>query len=194
MKTIYVLVTAFFVGSAFAQNTTHMIEFNADSIVQGLVSLDKSKTKGQDADTDTQMNLRLNYAYSLITLPALQLGGRLNYLKDTVAGRGDAEDYNFEVGVIYNFMMQGTDLANSMYVSLYGGYGWANTYGSRHVKDEIFTSTFAVGKRFSMKRWGMENFVYSPEVALENVNSTTGSALEYTQNIQFRFLQFSVFF
>lgn len=202
MKTILALAAALMMGTtAYAQESPiasstgsrHMFEFNADSVLQGILSFDKSKTRGSAADNDTQLNLDLNYAYSLITMPRLQLGGRVKYDKGTEAGRGDLEDYGLEVGAIVNAM---ADLENSAYASLYVGMGWANTYGNNAFgrKDEILTSTLAVGKRFSMNEWGIKHLTYTPEIALENINSTTSSNLEYSQNIQFRFLQFAVFF
>lgn len=204
MKPFFALATAAFIGAttigtAEAQSDNrHMFEFNVDSVLQGLLSFDKSKTKGTKADNDTQMNLSLNYARAMERWPSLQLGGRLNYLKDTVGGRGDAEDYGFQVGAIYNFSGIGNpsaDLTNSAYVSLYLGLEWANTYGSATGrKDELLKSTLSLGKRFDLKRWGINHLVYSPEVSLQNENSTTGSGLEYSQNVQLRFLQFSVFF
>ncbi|MCM2350726.1 MAG: hypothetical protein NDI69_11955 [Bacteriovoracaceae bacterium] len=202
MKTILALAAALVMGTtAYAQESPldsstgsrHMFEFSADSVLQGILSFDKSKTRGADADNDTQLDLDINYAYSLITMPRLQLGGRVTYNKGTQAGRGDLEDYGLEVGAIVNAM---ADLENSAYASLYLGMGWANTYGNNDFgrKDEVLTSTLAVGKRFSMDMWGIKHLTYTPEIALENINSTTSSNLEYSQNIQFRFLQFAVFF
>ena len=204
MKTILAFTTALLIGAAaHAQEATspmdsasgsrHMFEFNADSILQGVLSFEKAKTRGSSADNDTQLDLSLNYAYSLPTMPRLQTGARINYEKGTEAGRGDLEDYDIQVGGIVNHT---EDLKNSLYASLYLGFGWANTYGNGALgrRDEILTSTLAVGKRFAMEKWGINHLTYTPEVALENINSTTGSALEYSQNIQFRFLQFSVFF
>lgn len=205
MKTIFALATALFVGSAFAQqpnNPKHMFEFNADSVLQGIFSFDKSKTRGR-SDNDTQLDLNLNYAYALPNIPQLQLGSRVNYNKGTEGGRGDFEDYGFEVGAIYNFSpnMSEVDLMNSLYASLYLGLEWQNNYGGSGStsfdpgrKDEVLSSTIAVGKRYDLSRWGVNHLVYTPEIALENLNSTTGSTLEYSQNIQFRFLQFAVFF
>jgi hypothetical protein len=203
MKTIFALATALFVGSAFAQqpnNPSHMFEFNADSVLQGVFSLDKSKVRGGTSDNDTQLNLNLNYAYALPQMRALQVGARLNYNKATDAGRGDYEDYSGEIGAIYNYSpgQQEPDLMNSYYASLYLGLGWANNYGGSELdqgrKDEVFSQTVALGKRFDLSNWGINHLTYTPEIALENLNSTTGSNLEYSQNIQFRFLQFAVFF
>lgn len=199
MKKIIAALSCLFVGSAFAQTSggpTHMFEFNADSVLGGLVSLDKSKSRGKSADNDVQFDFNLNYAYSLPGMPALQLGGRVNYNKGTEGGRGDFEDYGLEVGAIYNFNpgMNALDLMNSTYVSLYLGYGWNNNYTSPRSKDEIRSATIAVGRRFALTPIGLNNVVWSPEIALENLNSTTGGQLEYSQNIQFRVLQFSVFF
>jgi hypothetical protein len=195
MKTILAFATALVIStSAYAQHggTRHMFEFNADSILQGVLSFEKSKTRGNKSDNDTQLDLKLNYAYSIPTMPRLQVGGRLNYVKGTEAGRGDLEDYGAQVGAIVNMW---SDLRNSPYASLYVGLDWANTYGgTAGRKDEVLRSTLAVGKRYSLERWGISSLTYTPEVALENINSTTGSNVEYVQNIQFRFLQFSVFF
>lgn len=173
-----------------------MIEFNADSVLGGKVSFDKSRTKGQAADNDVQFNLNLNYAISVPAMPQVQLGGRLNYNKGTDGGRGDYEDYGLEVGAIYNINpgMNSLDLMNSTYASLYLGLGWANNYTAPRSKDEVLTSTIAVGRRFALAPIGLSSVVWSPEIALENLNSTTGSQLEYSQSIQFRVLQFSVFF
>jgi hypothetical protein len=203
MKTILALTTALLLGSAYAQTGTtpmdsstgsrHMFEFNADSVLQGVLSFDKSKTRGSEADNDTQLNLNLNYAYSLPMMPRLQLGGRVDYAKGTEAGRGDLEDYKLRVGAIVN---HSEDLKNALYASLYLGLGWANTYGNSDFgrKDEVLSSVLAVGKRFNLEQWGIKHLTYTPEIALENENSTTGAALEYSQNVQFRFLQFAVFF
>ncbi|MGE3608496.1 MAG: hypothetical protein AB7I27_02820 [Bacteriovoracaceae bacterium] len=197
MKTILALVVmALFAGSVMAQdNTRHMVEFNADSLLNAVLSFSKSKTKGQDSDNDTNLRLNLNYAYSLPMMPNIQVGGRVLYNKATVAGRGDAEDYRFQIGGIYN---HSSDLMNSVYASLYLGVGWANTYGTRSGgygrKDETMLSTLALGKRFDLSHWGGKHVTYSPEIALQNENSTTGSALQYRQDLQLRILQFSVFF
>lgn len=191
MKTIIALATALLMGSAFAQSNTHMFEFNADSVLNGVISFDKTKTKGAPADNDTQLDLDLNYAYALASMPRLQLGSRLAYGKGTASGRGDFEDYGLQVGAIINHI---PDLQNALYASLYIGMNWANTYTGGNSHDENWVTTVAVGKRYAMDRFGIKHLTYSPEVALQNMNSTTGSTVEYSQNIQFRFLQFSVFF
>jgi len=200
MKTIIALGTALLLmGSAFAQDGMgsgagykHMFEFNADSVLRGIFSFDKSKTPGNSADNDTQLDLRLNYAYALPEMPRIQLGGRVNYLKDTNTA-GDIENYGFQVGGIWNHT---ADLQNSMYASLYLGMLWNRVYGSAagNTMDEVLQSTLAVGKRFSMDRWGIKHLTYTPEIALQNQNSTNGGNLEYSQSLQFRFLQFAVFF
>lgn len=198
MKTIFALATALIVGSAFAQpqDPKHMFEFNADSVLQGVFSVDRSNSRGQKPDNDTQLKLNLNYAYSLPMMRNLQLGSRINYWKGTEGGRGDFEDYGLQVGAIWNFStnMQEVDLMESAYISLYLGLEWANNYTSGLRKDELLSSTLALGKRFKLNRWGLNHLVYTPEIALQSLNSTTGGQLEYSQNVQFRFLQFSVFF
>ena len=199
MKTIFALGAALLLmGSAFAQNGgvgagyKHMFEFNADSVMRGIFSFDKSKTPGNASDNDTQLDLRLNYAYALEQLPRIQLGGRVNYLKDTNTS-GDIENYGFQVGAILN---HSADLQNSIYASLYLGMIWNQVYGSAsgNTMDEVMQSTLAVGKRFSLDQWGIKHLTYTPEIALQNQNSTTGGNLDYSQSLQFRFLQFAVFF
>jgi hypothetical protein len=204
MKAILAMATAaLMMGSAYAQTgslasmaptsssgTRHMFEFNADSVLRGVFSFDKSKTTGQNADNGIALDLSLNYAYSLPSMPRLQLGGRLNYLKDTNSA-GDIENYGFMVGGIWNST---SDLQNSIYASLYLGMGWDHEYGSGGKNDELLTSILALGKRYSMEPWGIKHLTYTPEIALFNQNSTTGGSFEYTQSIQFRVLQFSVFF
>jgi hypothetical protein len=201
MKTILILAAALVMGTAYSQSpidsstgTRHMFEFNADSVLGGLFSLDKSKTPGSSADNDSELDLRLNYAYQLPMIPRVQLGVRFNYLKDTNSS-GDVENYGFQVGGIYN---DSNDLRNSIYASLYVGMNWNNEFGSNlgagNLDDEVLISTVAVGKRYSMEEWGIKHLTYIPEIALQNRNSTTGGDFEYNQSLQFRFLQFAVFF
>lgn len=202
MKKVLALAGALMMGSAFAQTTgsspldsstgsMHMFEFNADSVLRGLFSFDKSKTPGKSADNDLQTDLTLNYAYQLTTMPRLQLGGRFNYIRDT-ASVGDIENWGFQVGGILN---SSADLQNSYYASLYLGMQWNKDFGtgSGNIHDEVLVSTLAFGKRFSMENMGIKHLTYTPEIALQNRNSTGGN-LDYSQSLQFRFLQFSVFF
>lgn len=199
-KNLVLGIGTLFAFSAFAQSTSnpsHMFEFNVDSVLQGSLNFDKSNSRGQSADNDTQLNLDLNYAYALPMMRNIQLGSRIKYNKGTEPGRGDFEDYGAQIGAIYNFSRSGqeADLMNSVYASLYLGYEWANNYsGIGKRKDEVFRSTIALGKRYEMARWGANHLVYSPEIAMQNINSKTGGTLEYSQSIQLRFLQFSVLF
>lgn len=192
MKTIFALATALIAGSALAQTPRHMIDFNADSLLNGYLSFSRSKAKGQESDRNTNLNLDLNYAYALPAMPQIQVGGQFKYQKGVFAGRGDSEDYIADVGAWWNHR---ETLNDTLYVKAMLGLGWVNNYNSSSPrKDEVLRSTFAIGHRFPLTRWGMNHVTYSPEVALQNVNSTTGSALEYRQDIQLRFLQFSVLF
>ncbi len=208
MKKFLVLATALLMGSAYADssywgstdrgtgqsaagNDMHMIESNVESLVRGAYSFDKSKTRGSSADNDSQLDLVMNYAVKF--KDNWQGGVRLNYLKGT-RSTGDTENYGFQVGAFYNFS---TNLMESFYLSLFTGLQWDHTYGSGNVRDEIWKTTFAAGKRFTLARWNVAHLVYSPEIALVTANSTTGSKgsnLEYQQNVQLRFLQFSLFF
>jgi hypothetical protein len=202
MRSILALATALLTTTAFAQSSfpslnsstgdKHMFEFNADSVLRGLLSFDKSRLQGESADNDLETDLVLNYAYKLSTIPTLQLGGRFNYLRDTNS-TGDIENWGVQVGGILN---QSEDLQNSMYASLYLGMQWNKDYGTSggNIYDEVLVTTFAVGKRFSMENIGIKHLTYTPEVAFQNRTSTTGGSLDYAQSLQLRFLQFSVFF
>lgn len=188
-KILAISIAILFSGSVFAQEKKHMIEFNVDSLVRGSFNFNKSKNNGQRADNDTQLNLVLNYAYTLPQMPRIQVGSRINYVKDTTSN--DQENYGLQVGGFYN---HSDDLMNSAYASLFLGMQWNHTYGELQTSDENLISTLAIGKRMDLKAWGVNHVVYTPEIALKNQNSTTNSSVEYSQNLEFRFLQFSVFF
>lgn len=193
MKKYLVLSTALLLaGSAWAEEgDNNMLEFDAESVILGKWSFDKAKTPGQDPDNDSELSLNLNYARKLMRWPTLQVGGNLNYLKDT-DDSGDVENYGFMVGVIYNFR---ETLKTSPYVSFYTGLNWNHQYGGTSSgDDEVLTSVLALGKRVTLEPWGMKHLTYSPEIALRSANSTTGGNLEYAQSLELRFLQFAVFF
>lgn len=202
MKTILALGTALFATSVLAQSGSsmmdsstgnrHMFEFNADSVLRGLFSFDKSKTPGNSADNDFQTDLVFNYAYQVPTMPRLQLGGRFNYVRDTTSV-GDIENWGVQVGGILN---HSSDLQNSLYASLYLGMQWNKDFGTAagNIHDEVIVTTLGVGKRFSMENIGIKHLTYTPEIAFQNRSSTNSGNLDYSQSLQFRFLQFSVFF
>lgn len=178
-------------GASGGGSDLNMIESNVESLIRGAYSFDKSKTRGKTSDNDSQLDLVLNYARKIGN--RWQIGTRLNYLKDTDTS-GDTERYGFQVGGFFNFS---DDLMDSYYVSLFTGWEWSNYYGSSTPRDEVWKTTLAGGKRFTLARWDVAHLVYSPELALVSQNSTTGSKgdnLEYSQSIQIRFLQFSLFF
>ncbi|WPU66266.1 hypothetical protein [Peredibacter starrii] len=197
MKKIMVALTASALlvgGSAYAQQGStgqrSMIEFNADSLLNGVLSFSKSKSKDQNADNSMDLDLRLNYAYQLPQFDKLQLGGGVNYKSGTESGRGDIEDYGFNVAAYLN---NTSDLQNAYYASVKWGLEWANTL-SGGGRDEVGTIQLAVGKRVDLSYFGIRHLTYTPEIAFVNQDSTTGGALEYSQNLEFRFLQFSVFY
>lgn len=202
MKILAVLSTLLLTGTVVAQtNRTfasqsgqdHMIEFDADSLLNGVLSFGKSKVRGSSTDSSLALDLRLNYAYRLPHAPRVQLGGGVSYVSGPAAGRGDMEDYGFNLAAYFN---QSTDLQNSLYGSVKWGIDWANTYGGANgnSSDEVGTLQLAAGKRFSLDQWGIKHLTYTPEVAFVNKDSSTRSALEYSQSLEFRFLQFSAFF
>lgn len=202
MKIIAALTTLLLTGSALAQGTMqmgsasgddHMIEFNANTLLNGVLSLEKSKVRGKDSDNSFDVDITANYAYRLPMLRLLQVGGGVNYFSGTEAGRGDVEDYGFNVAA---FLNSSEDLKNSFYLSAKWGVDWAHTYGGANgnTKDEVGTIQFGLGKRADLSQWGIKNLTYTPEVAFVNKDSSTRSSLEYAQSLEFRFLQFALFF
>jgi len=172
---------------AAMEGVRNMFEFNVDSALRGAFAFDNSKVKGEDATNDARSDLSLNYAYGIARL--FQLGARVNYFSGK-SGANDYENFDLSVGGIFN---SEEDFSRSTYVSLYLGAGWAEEFGP-NTRDELQFATLAVGKRIPLEVLGIKHLSYSPEVALKNVSSTTGNALDHSQSMQFRFLQFSVLF
>jgi hypothetical protein len=198
MKTLIAMAAALLMGSAFAQETngtTHMFEFSSTAMESGALKFLRNKTPGNDASNNVALDITLNYAYSLPTLQNLQLGGRLNYNKlDQKAT--NTEDYGLSALAYWNFRDANgkLDLTNSVFAKILLGYSWNHNYGSGGSSDEVSNLEVAVGKRWTMAKWGANHLVYSPEVAWNTTNSTTNSAAGYTNGLEIRFLQFSVFF
>lgn len=172
---------------AAMEGVQHMFEFNLDSVLAGALSFDKTKVSGSDADNDTKLDLVFNYAYGVA--PFLQVATRFNYLSG-VSGGSDVENFNIEFGGILNSM---EDFTNAGYVSIYLGSGWAQDFGAS-TRDDLRSATLALGKRMPLERMGLKHVTYTPELAVKTVNSTNNSGLDYSQSLEFRFLQFSVFF
>ena len=171
-----------------AQGMQHMFEFNIDSIEAAALSFDKIKTQGQDADNGSNLNLSLNYAYGVHTF--LQAAVRFDYFSG-VNGTEDEENMNLAVGGILNF---DENFEQALYTSLYVGAGWAQQFGDGASRDDLRFATLSVGKRMPLDAFGIKHVVYSPEVSIKLVNSTTDQSLDYSQSLQLKFLQFSVFF
>lgn len=208
-----VLVLALLSGSAFAQDyfvdtqgrqameesgsqtapmaaagMRHMFEFNVDSIEAAAISFDKIKTKGSDADSGTNLDISLNYAYGIHRF--FQAAARFEYFSG-VNRTEEEENFNLALGLIAN---ASEDFTNSAYASLYLGAGWAQQFGNDSSRDDLRFGTLAIGKRYPLEMLGLKHIVYSPEIALNMVNSTTDESLDYSYSLQFKFLQFSVFF
>lgn len=201
MKKIFGLALALLCFPAFAFNpqmetertpaagegVQHMFEFNIDSILAGAVSFDKSKVKGTSSDNDTKANLSLNYAYGVA--PLLQVASRFNYFSG-ISGGSDIENFDLSLGGILN---NKEDFTTAGYVSLYVGAGWTQNFGAS-TRDDLRFASVALGKRFPLEVMGIKHVTYTPEVAVKMANSTNDSGLDYSQSLEFRFLQFSVFF
>lgn len=203
MKTIYALVGALTVGSAFAQNPgwlniapqaqeaaegqRHMIEFNGESVPKIIYSLERTKTKGTGGNNDSGSDISMNYAYTIH--PNVQIGGRFSFFNGVFANN-DVERLNVQVGGWFN--TKAGDLQNSPYVAAFVGTGYAQTFGSNGGRDDLWLGQISFGKRFSLESWGLKSVSWTPEVAFITENSTNNSNFDYRQATEFRLLQFSV--
>jgi len=170
------------------QGRRHMFEFNVDSPLKAAISFEKNKVKGSDSDNETNAALSLNYAYGIHRL--VQAGMRLNYFSG-VSGGQDLENMDFSIGAILN---SEEDFTRSMFAALYVGAGWAQQFGAGSTRDDLRFTTLSAGKRIPLERFGLEHVTWTPEIALKTLNSTTNASLDYSQSLEFRILQFSVFF
>ena len=173
---------------AAAEGSQHMFEFNIDSIEAGALSFDKNKVKGSDADRESNLALSGNYAYGATAF--LQTAFRFEYFSG-VENAVDQELLNLSVGGIWNFDQ---DFTRTYYVSAYVGIGYAQQFGANNARDDLRFGSVSVGRRIPLDMFGIKHVVYSPELSLKMVNSTTDQNLDYSQSLQFKFLQFSVFF
>jgi hypothetical protein len=170
------------------QGRRHMFEFNVDSPLRAAISFEKNKVKGSDSENETNAALSLNYAYGIHRL--VQAGARLNYFSG-VSGNEDVENMDISVGAILN---SEEDFTRSMFAALYVGAGWAQQFGDEANRDDLRFMTLSVGKRMPLERFGIDHVTWTPEIAVKTLNSTTDASLDYSQSLELRILQFSVFF
>lgn len=213
MKKFLVVALALATGSVFAQNANygtryqnqeasstgsgldlaqpgqrHMVEFTPDTLHAAVLSFNRTKNSGTSADSDTDINFQTNYAYGIHRF--LQVGFRFGYASG-LSGAANTEELKLQVGGIVNFNQ---DFTQAAYASVWLGAGFIQDFSSPGTRDDMRYGTIAVGKRFPLTMFGVKHVVYSPEVALAMANSTTDEKLDYSQSLQFRALQFSVFF
>lgn len=189
MKKILALSLVLGAGGVMAQTgTQHMLEFTPQTMESAVLSFDRIKTRGADADSGTNLDFDMNYAYKVHRL--IQAGVRFNYMSG-LSGANQGESMSAQIGGIVNMM---EDFTNSPYASLFLGAGFEQKFGSAGSRDDLRLSTLAVGKRFNLERWGVKHVTYSPEIALQMIDSTNSESIDYSQSLQFRLLQFSVFF
>lgn len=187
MKLLALVVVMLLSMSAFAQK--HMVEFNADSVTLGTFNFSNSKDRGQDSSENKIWALSGNYAHSVTD--HIQAGTQFSYTKFHTASSGHSENLEILVGGIYNL---DTDFRKSFYASVYAGWEWGHST-KPNASTEDFVSKFGLGKRIPLSMFNLENVTYSPEVAFKSTNSTkSSSTTEWTQDLQIKFLQFSVFF
>jgi hypothetical protein len=166
----------------------HMFEFNIDSAMRAAVGFDKTKVRGGSSDNSTNYEFDLNYFYGVHRL--LQVGFRFEYFNGL--GRAtDLERVDLQVGAYLN---SEEDFSRAAFIGGFVGGGYSQTYGNQGARDDLRSATISVGKRFPLDRWGIKHVTYTPELALKYTNSTTDRALDYSQNLQLKILQFAIIF
>jgi hypothetical protein len=173
--------------SAFAQK--HMVQIGTDNTTIGNLSWQSEKTRGSNSEEQKAYYVFANYAMTLTD--HLQAGAKVELSKFTF-GDSASNTLGLQVGGIYNL---NTDFRKSLYASLYVGWDWGHEVDDdfEDSRTEAFSSTLAVGQRFPLT-FISENVTYSPEIAYVTTNPTKSSDTEWTQSLEFRILQFSVFF
>lgn len=194
------LAQSYFGAPTYAQNqeaspvamanpgVRHMLEFSPETMEAAVLSFDRIKSKGSDADNGTNLNFNVNYAYGVSQ--NIQAAARFHYLSG-LAGANPTEGLNMQFGGIYNFI---PDFTQSSYVSLFLGLGYQQQFGNNGSRDDLRYMTFAFGQRFPLTMFGIKHVTYTPEIAFQTINSTTNDSLDYSQSLELRLLQFSVFF
>lgn len=175
--------------SAVAADQKHMVSVGTDNQTLGSLAWTSSKTRGSDSTETKNYNLSVNYAYAIAD--HFQLGTKLNYLNEKA--RSSNEQYALQVGGIWNM---NTDFRKSLYASLYVGWDWGHQTRTANGNEmtENFNTTVAVGHRYPLSFLNLENVTFSPEIAYVTKNPTKSSSTEWTQGLEFRLLQFAVFF
>lgn len=190
MRLFILAVVALFSFTAFAQQ--HMVGFNADGVLFGRYAYALRKDRTEQNAKETQAgSLSLNYAYAIA--PLLQLGTQLNYFQSEGEGF-DFVSKEAMVGVILNST---EDLRNAFYVSLFGGMDWSTSKlrSFPESKGEDLKGKIALGKRFSLSMFNLENLSYTPQISYSSSSSNFGSSFnDYEQEFSIDYLVFSVFF
>lgn len=187
MKLLFAALTLVMSLSAFAQK--HMVQIGTDNTTIGNLSWESEKTRGSNSSESKAAYAFANYAMTVTS--NLQAGVKGEIFN--VSSDGSSSDsFGLQVGGIYNL---DTDLKKSLYASLYVGWEWGNQVDDtfEDERTEEFSSTLAVGKRFPLS-FINENVTYSPEIAYVSKNPTKTSGTEWTQSLEFRIIQFSIFF
>lgn len=189
MKLLIAVVALAASLSAVAQSK-HMVSFGTSNQTLGSLAWNSEKSRGSDAEEDKSIFLMGNYAYSLND--HIQVGGNLNYTSFKFS-TDNSESYGFQVGGYYNL---NSDFRKSMYASVFAGWDWGydNSKFSDVSRTETFKTTVAVGHRYPLSFLNLENVTYSPEIAFVSNNSTKKSDTEWSQSLEFRLIQFAVFF
>lgn len=187
MKMLLAALIIVMSASAFAQK--HMVQIGTDNTTIGNLSWTSEKTRGTDAEENKFFYALANYAMTFTD--HIQAGGKVELTKSKF-GDESSHTYGLQVGGIYNL---DTDFRKSLYASLYVGWEWgySNDSVTPIERTESFISTVAVGKRCPLT-FISENVTYSPEIAFVSTNPTKSSVTEWRQALEFRILQFSVFF
>ena len=187
MKVLILAVAMVMSSAAFAQK--HMVQFGTDNPTIGNLAWESEKTRGSDSEEYKSHYIFANYAMALTG--HIQVGVK-GSLSGSSVGSDKSSEYGFQVGGIYNL---NSDFKRSLYASVYVGWDWGyeNSKSSEIERTETFNTTVAVGKRYPLS-FISENVTYSPEIAFVSQNPSKSSQTEWNQSLEFRIVQFAVFF
>ena len=200
------IVASLFSLSAFASpdQSKHIISIGTDGLGwSGLTTFfDYNKPKSGIKNSETSGgSLKLNYNY--VFANRVMVGGDLYFdnEKNVTKSASGTKTINettlstIAVSVGYNF---NNDLFKSWWIKTLIGVGSVQTeIPSKKTDNEISFITIEGGRRFSFASWGLQNFSYSPSVAVTSAaysKDAEDNGLNSSTTVQINILKFDILF
>lgn len=182
MKKITFIFLSILPFSSFADDSKHMISFGRNGLgwSAGAEEIEGKSSSAFDSIEYFMNNLALNYAYRLGA--RFQIGGFFQNTKEKYTferkggGGSPSEIATMVVGItgIYNFS---DDFTQAWYVGANVAHfnyedevshDFANAEGKNPMEQDDTGEIYElfVGKRFSMKKWGINHITYSPNISV----------------------------